>query len=149
MKNVLLTMGLLLLMVSCSKESNKVVVVDRFSANQVSQIDLERNNAERILNWVGTYYGILPCASCPGIETTLELKPDQSFELKTIYQDTDKKPIIERGNFEWHKIGNQVTLKNDDDLQFKIEKDQVRFLKNDGKAVTGNIGKAYILKRKK
>ncbi|MDG4949925.1 copper resistance protein NlpE [Weeksellaceae bacterium KMM 9724] len=149
MKNILLTMGLLLLMVSCSKESNKVVVVDRFSANQVSQIDLERRNAERILNWVGTYYGILPCASCPGIETTLELKPDQTFELKTIYQDTDKKPIIERGNFDWHKIGNQVTLKNNDDLQFKIEKDQVRFLKNDGKAVTGNIGKAYILKRKK
>ncbi|MDG4944836.1 copper resistance protein NlpE [Weeksellaceae bacterium KMM 9713] len=149
MKNILLTMGLLLLMVSCSKESNKVVVVDRFSANQVSQIDLERHNAERILNWVGTYYGILPCASCPGIETTLELKPDQTFELKTIYQDTDKKPIIERGNFDWHKIGNQVTLKNNDDLQFKIEKDQVRFLKNDGKAVTGNIGKAYILKRKK
>lgn len=148
MKNVLLTMGLLLLMVSCSKESNNVVVVDRFSANQVSQMDLERYNAERILNWVGTYYGILPCASCSGIETTLELKSDQTFELKTIYQDTDKKPIIERGNFEWHKIGNQVTLKNDEDLQFKIEKDQVRFLKTDGKAVSGNLGKAYVLKKK-
>ena len=142
-------MGLLLLMVSCSKESNKVVVVDRFSANQVSQVDLERHNAERILNWVGTYYGILPCASCPGIETTLELKPNQTFELKTIYQDTDMKPTVEKGNFDWHKIGNQVTLKNNEDLQFKIEKDQVRFLKNDGKAVKGDIGKAYILKRKK
>ena len=148
MKNLLLTMGLLLLMVSCSKESNKVVVVDRFSANQVSQVDLERHNAERILNWVGTYYGILPCASCPGIETTLELKSDQTFELKTIYQDTNTKPIVEKGNFDWHKIGNQVTLKNDEDLQFKIEKDQVRFLKTDGKSVTGNLGKAYVLKKK-
>ena len=35
--------------------------------------------------WIGRYYGVLPCASCEGIETTLILQEDGSYLLTETY----------------------------------------------------------------
>ena len=39
------------------------------------------HNAETSLDYRGTYRGVLPAADCPGIETTLTLKPDGTYSL--------------------------------------------------------------------
>lgn len=36
------------------------------------------------------YSGILPCADCPGIDTTLILKPDNTYTQSSIYQERNE-----------------------------------------------------------
>lgn len=48
-----------------------------------------------------TYKGVLPCADCSGIDTTLVLNPDKTFELTEIYQGkNDDDPFVTKGSWE-------------------------------------------------
>ena len=47
------------------------------------------HNAETSLDYRGTYRGVLPAADCPGIETTLTLKPDGTYSLHEEYLERD------------------------------------------------------------
>ena len=40
---------------------------------------------QTVLDWAGEYKGIFPCADCEGIETELELNPNNRYELKETY----------------------------------------------------------------
>lgn len=48
----------------------------------------------------GAYKGVLPCASCPGIDTTLVINDDGSYELTTLFlEEKDAKPETVRGKY--------------------------------------------------
>ncbi|MDO4777734.1 MAG: copper resistance protein NlpE [Cardiobacteriaceae bacterium] len=48
----------------------------------------------------GTYKGVLPCASCEGIETTLVLKDGMAYELTTLFLgEKDAKPETLSGSY--------------------------------------------------
>ena len=47
---------------------------------------IENHTAEKVLDWDGTYKGFLPCASCPGILTTIKLNNDKTFEKSDLYR---------------------------------------------------------------
>ena len=50
--------------------------------------------------FIGTYKGVLPCASCAGIETTLELATDGNYTLTTLFLEVpDAKPETVRGRY--------------------------------------------------
>ena len=50
--------------------------------------------------FVGTYKGVLPCASCAGIETTLELAADGHYTLTTLFLEVpDAKPETVTGRY--------------------------------------------------
>ena len=50
--------------------------------------------------FVGTYKGVLPCASCAGIETTLELAADGHYTLTTLFlEEPDAKPETVTGRY--------------------------------------------------
>ena len=38
-------------------------------------------------DFAGIFTGSLPCADCPGIDETLQLNPDGSFELTDVYRN--------------------------------------------------------------
>ncbi|WP_300597513.1 copper resistance protein NlpE [Niabella sp.] len=63
----------------------------------------------------GTYSGLLPCASCEGIETSITLYSDRSFLMKEIYKGEQPDSFINKGKYEI--------------------KDQVLYLKMDGAGV--------------
>jgi len=42
-------------------------------------VDAQHTSANS-LDWAGVYRGVLPCADCPGIETTLRLATDSTYE---------------------------------------------------------------------
>ena len=50
--------------------------------------------------FIGTYKGVLPCASCAGIETTLELATDGNYTLTMLFLEVpDAKPETVRGRY--------------------------------------------------
>jgi uncharacterized lipoprotein NlpE involved in copper resistance len=90
----------------------------------------KKANSSPLVNWQGTYYGIRPCADCPGIATTLILKPGNRYVLITLFLESDAKPDSINGKFVWN--GNVMVLNGLDPkyepTQYKFEKNQVKQL---------------------
>ncbi|MGY1425012.1 copper resistance protein NlpE [Lysobacter sp. A289] len=76
--------------------------------------------------FAGTFSATLPCASCPGIDTTLVLNADGSYELSETYQDEDGAPVSTDGT--WTVLAEQIRLdpnsKSEPDWLFAITSQQ-------------------------
>ncbi len=70
MKNTLFSIAALIVIILVSCNSPK-------KADSKTTADM--HTSENSLDWHGTYYGVTPCASCPGIETELTLTPDLNY----------------------------------------------------------------------
>lgn len=70
------------------------------------------HSSRNSLDWAGIYAGVLPCASCPGIQTRLKLNRDDSYELSTLYIDRESTGRAVRGQFSWQPSGNAITLES-------------------------------------
>lgn len=55
---------------------------------------------ENIADWVGVYQGILPCASCEGIETELILDDDLTYSRTVRFVGEEKETTVD-GQFSW------------------------------------------------
>ena len=98
--------------------------------------------------WVGRYYGVLPCASCEGIETTLILQEDGSYLLTETYKQ--RQPFTEEtaGRFTWRKPQEIFQLdKAGGERLYQIGNGQIWALDADGKQVEGELANLYILKQ--
>lgn len=58
--------------------------------------------------WPGYYTDTLPCADCPGIETTLWVRSDSTFVLQERYIDRDTIPYGTVG--QWHVVNGLLTI---------------------------------------
>lgn len=99
-------------------------------------------------SWAGRYHGVLPCASCEGIETTLQLNADGSYQLTETYQQ--RHPLTEEvsGRFTWRSEGQILQLdKAGSERLYQVGNGQVWALDMDGKQVEGELAANYILKR--
>lgn len=98
--------------------------------------------------WVGTYEGIFPCADCEGIKTTIELRPDNTYTRRLEY--LGKGSLLKDDNpFSWDDTETIIILPFGDDKQlFKISDQSIVMLDSNGKEITGELAKNYILTKK-
>ncbi len=101
--------------------------------------DTSRNS----IDWEGTYEGILPCADCSGIKTTLTLKPEEVYEEVVEYIGQPDTQYITEGRFQWDRKGNKVILSNK--RKYMVGENQVFLLDSDGNRVTGELANSYRL----
>ena len=104
--------------------------------------------AQSATQWSGRYYGVLPCASCEGIETTLILQEDGSYRLTETYKQ--RQPFTEKteGRFTWRKPQEVFQLdKAGGERLYQIGNGQIWALDADGKQVEGELANLYILKQ--
>lgn len=93
----------------------------------------DMHNSRNSLDWAAAYEGVLPCASCPGIETRLTLNRDGSYELLTRYIDRQPAPAVRRGQFSWQANGNVIALDaNGGGQQFAVGEGRLSSLNLDG-----------------
>lgn len=99
------------------------------------------------LDWAGTYYGVLPCASCPGIETELTLTEDLNYSIEGKYLGNDEYEFSNNGVFSWS--GNKIELEgmdeNDSPWIYKVEENRIRRLDLNGDEITGDLASHYVL----
>jgi len=98
----------------------------------------------------GQYKGTLPCADCEGIETTLTLHADKSYEISEKYLGgkAGDKPLISKGKFTFSANGNTITLdKADNERKYFVGENQLFALDTAGKKITGPMADLYILKK--
>ncbi len=113
-----------------------------------------KNNEEQInivdSTLLGTYVGVLPCADCAGIETTVFLDANSSYSKISKYLATKETEIKENGEFKYCKKKNILTLisTKNDTTYFGVENNQIILLDADGKKSEGELAKNYILNKK-
>lgn len=97
--------------------------------------------------WTGSYRGIIPCADCPGIETTVTLKQDYSYESSSLYKDRQNVPESKTGRFSLNQ--NVVTLKSGDGQNklFLISDSTLVMLDKNGDRISGPLAKHYVLRK--
>ena len=116
----------------------------RSAQQETGAFKLDIHNAETSLDYRGTYRGVLPAADCPGIETTLTLKPDGTYSLHEEYLERDARFDAE-GAYTLH--GNLLTLEGSDTTWYKVEENRLRRLTTDRKEVEGPLAEHYVLRK--
>lgn len=112
----------------------------------------DMHNAENAIDYHGTYTGTVPCASCEGIETTVNLNADKTFTLKEVYKGGKEAGTFDaKGTYEVK--GDIATLKfsgadADRSMAFHVGENQIFMLDADNKRIEGDLAKNYTLTKK-
>lgn len=91
--------------------------------------------------FAGSFEGTLPCADCPGIDTTLELYADGTARLDEQYRGS-KQEAGKTGTWTVEEAGRRIRFdpdsKQDDDRVYAVaSNDELRILDRDGNPITG------------
>ncbi|MFN3300777.1 MAG: copper resistance protein NlpE N-terminal domain-containing protein [Sediminibacterium sp.] len=127
-----------------------VVAFFTFSCSSTNQNtntnNFDAHSSQNSLDWQGTYFGVLPCASCPGIETELTLTNNQAFILTRKY--IDKKEIFtSKGTFIWNDNSIKLidSINKENPITFKVEEGRIRQLDVNGNIIEGALASSYLL----
>lgn len=146
MKRPLFTIALVaILTTACNDPQNAPSQGATANAETQTTIPLG-DTSQNALDWPGVYEGVLHCASCEGIQTTLTLQADNSFELKSIYLGKDESIFKVAGKFDWDSNGSKITLS--DGSKYLVGENQLLMLDTEGNRITGGLAEHYILKKK-
>ncbi|MDR9765621.1 copper resistance protein NlpE [Shewanella baltica] len=132
---------------ACSEAPKEETAVDTTqvqtdAAKTVPVGDTSQNS----LDWAGSYEGVLPCASCEGIQTLITLQSDNSFIQETVYLGKDEKILKLMGKAAWDEKGQKITL--EDGTQYLVGENQLIMLDTQGQRITGDLAANYVLKKK-
>ncbi len=96
----------------------------------------------------GRYEGYLPCADCPGIEYKLLLNADGTYSESIFYTGRSGQPAVRKGTYT--VAGDILALhKSEAGLKyFAPHPHGLQVLDINGRQITGNLSRRYILTRK-
>ncbi|MCH6233606.1 copper resistance protein NlpE [Cognataquiflexum rubidum] len=128
-----------------AKQDELIVDDAMFESEEPTQID--GHNASNSLDFLGIYKGVLPCADCEGIETTIELGSGNSYLKKSTYLGKENQSVIESsGVFTWNEAGNTITLQDEEvPNQYFVGENVLFHLDLEGNRITGDLEKNYQL----
>ena len=73
------------------------------------------------VDWEGRYTGLVPCASCPGIDMALTINEAGFYTLAETYREEKDGSFASDGTFTWDAAGERITLNGKDENRvFKI-----------------------------
>lgn len=97
----------------------------------------------------GVYLGTTPCADCQGIQTSLLLRADGTYQLATKYLGKPGELQVTHGKAAWNAEGNQITLTGvtDGANRYLVAEDRLTQLDLSGQRITGDLADKYVLLR--
>lgn len=138
-----------LFLYSCKRESSvEQIKVSVPVIKTDTVVKPSTHNASNALDWQGTYEGILPCADCKGITTSIQLKSDMTYILKVSYLGEKKSNSSEKkGKFSWKSDGLGIMLEGIDNTpnQYMVGENKLFQLDNQGKRIQGKLASNYEL----
>jgi len=96
--------------------------------------------------WAGVYTGTIPAADADGINVSLKINKDNTFEL--IYEYIGKPDIkfTSTGAFKWNDTKDMINLEIPDmPSYYKIAENKLIQLDMAGKPITGDFADMYVL----
>lgn len=109
----------------------------------------DAHTSRNALDWAGSYSGVLTCADCPGIETTIRLEADGSFERRMVYLGEQSTPAVETGNFRWDAAGRTITLSGQglEPQRYQVGEHRLIQLDRQGRPIEGELAGRYVLEQ--
>ncbi|MDF2189867.1 copper resistance protein NlpE N-terminal domain-containing protein [Paraflavitalea sp. CAU 1676] len=108
----------------------------------------QAHNSNNSLDWDGIYRGVLPCADCPGIQTTIYLNRDLTYLRRTKYLERPVTPADEKGKFTWNAEGNTITLESaSGPAKYFVGERTLTQLDLNGAKITGDLAANYVLSK--
>ncbi|CEN35550.1 copper resistance protein NlpE [Capnocytophaga cynodegmi] len=150
MKKIILAATSFAFLVACNttpKKSDNTLTETPLSQEEMIQKD--SHNAENSLDWAGTYKGIIPAASSPGIEVTLTLMDNHTYKKTEIYLEEKDGIFNEEGTFTWSEDGFKITLntKDGNKQSYKVVEGSIIMLDTKGNEITSELASHYVLKK--
>jgi heat shock protein HslJ len=142
-KNRLVTISLSIILFQCS--------CGQLSISGSTQNPDPAHNSRLSLDWQGSYFGILPCANCEGIATTIHINEDETYEIQMIYLGKDDSSTFwHNGQFSWDETGNKITLEGieDGNNHYQVAENQLIKLNNESSRIVGELADHYVLYKK-
>ena len=138
------TSCLLAILAACSPMSEPA---DNSTVQEPLENPDPAHNSRISLDWAGVYTGIIPCADCPGIDTSITLLEDGTYQRSVQYLERDERPRFDQGRFVWNDAGGVVTLMVDDKpgQRYKVGENVLFHLDQDGNVITGGLAANYRL----
>lgn len=106
------------------------------------------DNSRTSVDWPGVYEGILPCADCEGIKTTIQIDTNNTYQFTSIYLGKEK-PLkqAKKGKFSWNESGSTIILDGitDGPNQYQVGENKLFQLDMQGQRITGNLASKYEL----
>ncbi|UWX66785.1 copper resistance protein NlpE N-terminal domain-containing protein [Empedobacter stercoris] len=154
-KSIILTLFTVSIMMSCetkkeeSINNTKEVISDSNASIIQNDTIAVIHNSKTSIDWVGTYEGVLPCADCPGIKTTVTLNKDETIKIVSDYMKGNT-TFEEQGQFEWTADNNAIFLDTKDKNRYfyKVGENKLIVLSQEGEEIDGPLANNYILTKK-
>ena len=108
------------------------------------------DNSRTSLDWPGTYKGIVPCADCEGIETTITIGKDSSYIIITKYLGKKNSTATEKkGTFLWDAYGSAIFLDGITNApdKYKVGENVLIQLDMNGNDIKGDLALRYRLQK--
>ena len=137
MRNITFYLILCLIICSCNIANNSQIT-DQDSNSQ--------NPTESFWNCWGIYQGTIPAADCPGIDVTLEINKDNTFQSKFVYQERNI-TFEDQGLYTINDSILTTIGENADTVYYKITDNSLKMLDQYKNEIPDEIGKLYILKK--
>lgn len=110
---------------------------------------IDMHTSEVALDWHGTYEGILPCADCEGIKSTITLNEDLTYSIKDQYLGKEDGIIESKGSFKWTDDGTTVILSDTNKNAYFVGENTLTQLDESGEKIKGDLEHLYILNKLK
>jgi len=100
-------------------------------------------------DWDGSYRGVLPCADCEGLETTVILGKDLNYTVTTKYLGKTDSVYERSGKFSWSERRNIIRLDGSTEQAstYFVGENVLTQLDKDGNKITGELAEKYILRK--
>lgn len=116
--------------------------------DSVTPATASAHTSNNSLDWDGIYRGILPCADCPGIKTTIYLNRDLTYVRKSKYMDRPAPEQEEKGQFTWDTDGQTITLDaGGQPAKYAVGENTLTQLDMNGAKITGSLAANYVLSK--
>jgi copper homeostasis protein (lipoprotein) len=143
----LILAALLITITACSsKQTTKSTVVGEADE---SQTIVDGHTSQNSIDWWGTYTGIIPCADCEGIKTTITLYREMTYSMTAVYLGKDENEFFQQGAFSWNDAGSIIVLADAGGsvARFFVGENQLFQLDQEGNRITGSLADSYMLKK--
>ena len=101
--------------------------------------------------FAGTYGGTLPCADCPGIDTSIAFTPEGGYTMSEVYQGGDASSFTLKGTWTVKEDGKTLLLDPEDKQEMDrwftvVSPTELRALDREGKSIDSKLD--YSLHRR-
>lgn len=100
MKNIILACLVIVLSFSCKNSKDEQQISDT----------TETTSRREFKDLIGSYTDTIPCADCAGIVTTIDLKPDSTYIIESIYLKAPQKNVVNYTLGSWLIKDSIITL---------------------------------------